>query len=190
MSTAYYYLVSSLPMLRLGETPPLDSDEFLHGCAGHLSESGLSELTCVSLLPRENACCSVERSWRDWETCLRNTLVAERAGRTQGEAERWLRPERDVFPGDQVRIEEALAGDDPLARERALDELRWEFLDGLCAGREFQFDVLVAYRVQLLLCEKWAAISEESGQSGLSTLESGARAQALDRRQTAAQATL
>ena len=48
---SYYYLISSLPMLRAGDAPPLDYAAFLDQCQGAVSDRvyrSLEELTVRS----------------------------------------------------------------------------------------------------------------------------------------------
>ncbi len=48
---SYYYLISSLPMLRAGDAPPLDYAAFLDQCRGAVSDRvyrSLEELTVRS----------------------------------------------------------------------------------------------------------------------------------------------
>jgi len=157
LSSQWYYLVSTLSGLRFGDPPPFDSDAYIALCRSHLSPEQFEALATVSLVPgRHEPCCAAEASWQQWETFVRNVLISVRAQRLNMSADKWLRPEKDVFPGIRRRVEEACDQSDPAARERAIDRLRWAFLDGLTVGSEFKFDALVVYRLRLLLTEKWA----------------------------------
>jgi hypothetical protein len=183
-SALYPFLISSLPGLRLGEKPFYASEAFLEQCRPHLAPERFADLAAVRLLPAAAGacCCDTAQRWRDFEVFLRNRLAEWRAARTQGDAERWRRPEADVFPSLQREIDEALAAPEPLARERALDALRWRHLDGLVPGHELDFDALVNYRLRLQLVEKWADLDPERGRVRVRELAAATVAQARTKR--------
>ena len=184
MKREYYYLISSLPWLCLGEKPKCNSVAFLALCQEHLTPVRLEQLEAVTLYPNKKSCCSVERSRQVWETCLRNGLTRLRAAALEVESAPWLQEEADVFPNDARRIEEICADANPARRERGLDELRWQHLDSLAVGHEFDFDALVIYRLHLLLAEKWADLSAEQGQNNMRSLAEAGIQQAENKRST------
>lgn len=178
MSGAYYYLISSLPMLDIGESPVISSEEFLESCAEYLNEEELKRLASVSPLPSDSAAIQADRLWSNWETYLRNQITTERASALNKDAHQWLREDRDVFPGIKSKLDEALNNDDPAQREKLLDQLRWNHLEGLTVGNEFNINTLVVYRIQLMIAEKWATVSKERGAELLKQLEKDVREQA------------
>lgn len=166
----YYYLISSLPMLRFGDRPPMDSATFLAGAREHLDAGRMARLEAVSLVPDAvDLGEGVAAEWRAWETYVRNILVRHRAKSPEA-VHHWHRPEADVFPGIRRQVEEAVEYDNPLQREHALDELRWRMLDGLRPTHEFDFEALVLYRLQLLLAEKWSGRDSVAGMDSLNRL--------------------
>lgn len=180
----YYYLVSSLPMLQLGSAPALSVDAFLAACRAALPPDSYAALAAVSLEPSAAACCPAHGEWLVWEVFLRNALVRLRAAALQMAADEWLRPEPEVFPADRRRLEEIARMSDVAARERALDDLRWQRLDAVILGREFRFDALVVYKLRLLLATRWAQRSDELGGGHLTGLvEAGVGAAEKQRRQ-------
>ena len=183
VNRAYFYLVSSLPHLELGQTPPMSSEEFLEHCRDWMTAAAWNALHGVSLLPREHPCCNAERQWHHWETYLRNAVAGERGNALGVDEKQWQRYEADVFPGMGGEIDECIAAAEPVECEKMLDQLRWRFLDGLIVGHEFDMDRLVVYRLQLLIAEKWAAFSEEAGRACLEDLERALYQQAEENRQ-------
>ncbi|MCK5805453.1 MAG: DUF2764 family protein [Lentisphaeria bacterium] len=183
MSQQYYYLVSSLPLVQLGERPTLSSEQFLEMCVGEVSEEELATLREMELVPRGGEGGSVvESAWSEWDTCIRNELVRHRAGELGVDVEGHMRDENDVFPTDRKQLEEVLAMGDPAARERALDDLRWRRLDDLETGHPFDFGALVLFRLRLLLAEKWAEQDRERGVRNLGRLIEDGLQQAGERR--------
>ena len=53
MILAYYYILSSLPMLRKEGPPPITSDYFLHSCAEMIPEKTVGRLSSLKLLPEK-----------------------------------------------------------------------------------------------------------------------------------------
>ena len=183
MSPSYYYLISSLPLLRWGSRSPLSDADFLAQCEGQLDAAALAQLHAVALLPTgDSGSTASEASWHDWDDYIRNLLARARAGHLHRDVSPMLRPERDVFPTDRREVDELLANENPLERERALDQIRWRRLDGLEAGHPFDFDRLVVYRLKLLLLEKWMQFDSESGTRNLGELVEAGLQQAAGQR--------
>jgi hypothetical protein len=183
MSSSHYYLVSSLLPLRWGSRPPLSSADFLAQCEGQLSVGELGALRAVTLTPPEGRePHGAEARWHSWDNYVRNLLTASRAAILHRDPADMLRPERDVFPGDRREIEELLANDNPLERERALDQIRWRQLEELESGHPFDFDRLTVYRLKLLLLEKWAQFDAKNGERNLAGLVETGLQQAAEQR--------
>jgi hypothetical protein len=182
MSSSYYYLISSLPLLRWGNRPSLSSAEFLAQCDGELPEQDLAELTGVSLVPRESGRNPAERRWIAWDGYLRNQIARGRARHLHLDVAAQLRDETDAFPTDRKELDEALAQDSPLERERAIDHLRWRRLEDFESGHPFDLDRLVIYRLKLLLFEKWARFDSETGTANFAELVDAGLRQAAEQR--------
>lgn len=156
-------------MLQMGEEPVLDSEAFLDLVKGNLDETHARQLESIEPIPNGTGCCDIERHWLAWETYVRNIMLRERTDSAEL-VHRWHRHEDDVFPGVRRLVEEALNHENPLVRERLLDELRWNMLEGLRVTNEFDFGALVIYRLQLFLAEKWAGQDMELGMENLNRL--------------------
>ncbi len=61
----------------------------------------------------------------------------------------------------------AAADDDVLARERALDVLRWETLENMTEMSYFSMDVVLAFLLKLLLVERWKTLDAQMGRAKL-----------------------
>lgn len=152
----YPFLLSSLPWLRLGAKPFYSSAQFLDLCRPYVEPAELAALEHAQLLPHDTPQSDVERHWYGFEVYLRNRIAVARGVRLHVDARPWLRPEIEVYPGLSRSLDEAFTAPTPLAREKALDTLRWQRLEDLQAQYPFAFGALVAYRLKLLLAEKWA----------------------------------
>lgn len=174
----YYYLVSTLPMLRWftvnhhewNENIPFSSDDFMARCSGWLSESEFRRLNKLSLIPSEDisspAGYSAEK-WYVWETCLRNKIVKFRVLSSEKDAEKNIRTESDCFSEIDRGVQEAFTASDPIKREKALDLLRWNMLEDIESGHHFDFDKLCVYKLKLMLREKWIGRDEKKGSENL-----------------------
>ena len=168
--TSYYYFVSSLPMLRLGESVPISSEEYLDGCRSQLSTEFIEKIEQVALVPDGTPRSATEKQWQDWETYFRNALVRHRVEGTGKKPDQWLRKETDVFPGLETRIEEAYATENPASRQFALDEIRWDKLDDLSIYHPYDLGALVIYRLRLLLAEEWSVLDTDTGYDQLENI--------------------
>ncbi len=164
----FYYLMSSLPMLRLGDSPQLNSAQLLEICADKLSSCELTTLKQLTLIPDDHNAIgnSAIKAWNDWETCLRNRLAIRR-GTADNSADEYLHHENDFFSEIDAGIQEAVALSNPLECERHLDALRWRRLNDIESGVAFSFSALTIYMVKLLLLEKWLPRDNEHGYENL-----------------------
>jgi len=182
MAEQFYYQVSSLPMLRFGEPAPLTPAAFDEFCRGQLPAAVAAALARLTLVPEGRPCCEVERLWQVWETYVRNCLVQYRAARLQRDPAASLRPDDDVFPGDRRRLEEIFSDADPRRRDLELDRLRWQRLDDLAVGHDFDLGALVLYKLRLLLVGRWSDRSAAEGTEVHDGLVEAAAVQAAERR--------
>lgn len=170
--SAYYYLVSSLPMLMMGETAPISLENFMESCKDWLSDKELDQLTKLDLTPTETAPFDSDSSagkWNQWETSLRNRIAKHRASSLNKDADHYTQPEKDVFSEIERIVQEAYSVN-PLEREKIFDKNRWQQLDNLEAGHEFDFDKLCIYKIKLMLNEKWKHRKTEQGVENLNTI--------------------
>ncbi len=163
MAPNYEYLSASLPTLRMGDSPAISSDDFLGAMGVMVDIEQLGVLNETTLVPVPDPQDPVAREWNDFETDLRNHLVRARGARRKTNADNWLRPEGALSSDTERQVAEALELPTPEDTERRLDEIRWRFLENMTVGRELDFPRLLAYRIQLLIVEKWAALDAEKG---------------------------
>ncbi len=169
MTLAYYYILSSMPMLKKGATPPLTSDTFLKACAEMLPEKAVARLSEIRLVPEDENSFghfSAVHKWYEWETGTRNRLAKFRA----------VHLKRENRNSDQNHaeldkyIEEIMSLANPVDREKMLDSLRWKFLDELEFGHNFDFYVLCIYKIKLMLLEKWVGKEQRKGYGNLDAI--------------------
>ncbi|MFA6723341.1 MAG: DUF2764 family protein [Lentisphaeria bacterium] len=165
MASDFYYFISSLPSLRFGEKAALSWQDFLQRCQERLSAeecAGLAALSLEPLAPQEGEPPLI-RDWKLAERYLRNLLAAQRARKRRLDENTYLRPS-DIFSVQLgKRVEEIMLLPNAWEREQALDQLRWQRLDELAFGHDFNFEALIVYAYRLLILEKLARQDEEKG---------------------------
>ncbi len=160
----HYYLVSSLPALISGERPGVTRGEFLRRAADHLDSADLATLRgrLSDELPAGDD--PVSREWRAVETSLRNACVRQRAARLGVDARAHMR----AVDGDlsvEAAVASAYNAPDPLARENALDGIRWSALERLAGFDPFTFRALQCYALRLHLAWRQAERNAERGRA-------------------------
>lgn len=168
MSGGYYYLVASLPLMHFGEAPKLASGPFLSRCATQVSAAHYAMLAGVELVqsqPQITGLALLDR-WHDHERALRNALAVARAQRLGIEPTAHLRHFRP-HPALAGFAQQLLALDSPLAADEALDRRRWQFLEELAFGHYFDLEILVIYRLKVLLLERRARFDPAMGAARL-----------------------
>lgn len=163
MAAHYYYLISTLPLLRLEDAPEWSSEDFLLRVADHVTETQLESLRDLKQTPPVPEFCPAARRWNGIEIYIRNTVLRNRDDANRRRVEEWTREERDVFPGLDPQIDDAVNAPNPLERERRLDRIRWTVLEEARSARPFEIDTLAVYRLCLLMAEKWAAVDPAAG---------------------------
>ena len=168
----YYYFGATLPTLLFGASLPMTSEEFLRRAEIHLEPADLAILERTRLLsapdlPAPTGSALLDRYYA-WERTLRNEFVSARAHRLGKNPEKWIRPagKYDDAAHDARSILHAVADSStPLDVEAALEAVRWALIDRLKGRTVFDFDSIVAYRLQLLILERLAALTAERGEA-------------------------
>lgn len=83
---------------------------------------------------------------------------------------------RDFDLGDQaeaLHLDELLRladETDLMRREKAIDQLKWNWLDEATESKVFDFESLLAYYFKLEMLERWATLDRETGEQAFRTL--------------------
>lgn len=168
----YYYFAATLPTLSFGAAPPMSSEEFLGRGRLHLKPADFGILEQARILSAPDLPLSTGSRLLDryyaWERSLRNELVVVRA-RKQGRAgERWIRPavrNEEAVRDARAILHAAADSTTPLDLEIALEAARWALIERLRGATVFDFDSIAAYRLQLLILERLAALTVERGEA-------------------------
>ena len=119
----HWYLVSSLPVLRLGEKPALGVEAFRSACSGHLSDDETAAIEAV--LGNSEPPVGAAFGWWNSEVQLRDAVVRVRAKNRGADAAPFLKPYAGFSVAIEKQVTDAFARPNPLEQELALDEARW-----------------------------------------------------------------
>jgi hypothetical protein len=162
MSRYYSYLLSSLPVLNFGMTPPIDMDYYIEILQDFLPKI---ELDAIKKFALEDVIylqmdVPVIRSFQSFDTALRNHLVRLRCIDLNVAPERYLQlREERIDQRIEQYVLEAYKDTDPVESERILDMARWNFLNEMATGHIFDFTALLIYTMKLRILEKWRTIA-------------------------------
>ena len=161
---SYYYLISSLPMLRAGDAPPLDYAAFLDQCQGAVSDRVYRSLEELTVRSEDGGFVS---RWAAFYRVLQGELTYQRRVK-RGES--CAAPnERDAAVTQTVHRGSERKGP---ARGRAGCCSRWEFdrLDELVGLHSFDDCALYGYALKLRLLERQRVFRHDEGKAAFDTL--------------------
>jgi len=164
----YWYLVASLPTLRLGEKPTMDEASFRAACAGHLSDEEIAVVEAV-LENRESLSDAASSLWNS-EVQLRDAIIRVRAKQRGTDAGRFIRPHEGFSVSIEKMVTDAFTRPNPLEQEMELDRARWMFADELALMDPFGFAGILAFAAKVRLAERWASMDEEKGRKNVEEL--------------------
>ncbi len=165
---SYWYLVASLPTLRLGEKPPMDAAAFRAACAGHLPEEEITAVEAV-LENREPVAGAASNLWNG-EIQLRDAVVRIRAKNRGTDAARFIRPHEGFSVSIEKMVTDAFTRPNPLEREMELDRVRWMLAEDLALTDSFGFPAILAFAAKVRMAERWAAMDDAAGQAKVEQL--------------------
>jgi len=156
MANKYYYLVASLPYLKLEEQPPLSKEAFFQECEKWLSNADMLALKKVDMDdfavgPGDS---HIIKQWKEFDYCLRKELAHLRKAKRDGSQER-----------ASQRAQAIMAEQTPLLMEKVVARKRWEFIDEIELGNHFDLNLLQLYYLKLQLAERVALFETEAGKN-------------------------
>jgi hypothetical protein len=160
----YYYLVASLPPLKMEEPAPLGMAAFRALCHEHLREDHLAALDAA--LDENEALPALHpfvETWRNARRQILNAAARQRATRLHRDPAPFLRRHEGFDVWIELGVSEAFQRPNPLERQRAIDRLLWERAGEAAAGNPFGEAAVFAYAIRLNLAGRWSAMGEEAG---------------------------
>lgn len=161
----YYFLVSSLPRLAIGEHPSLSFESFVALCREHLAPSDMSALAAIA----DNNIDALEhgflKAWRKKDTLIRNASVKARATRLGRAADDYAREAQDCDLGIEKGVADAFNKPNPLEKELSIDKLRWKQIEETEGFNPFSGSAVLGYALRLRITERWARLNREKAKS-------------------------
>lgn len=161
------YLLSSLPGLSLGQPPKLTAEAFLSACASHFPPERLETLRALLENRPIPGADGYAARWFDCDTQIRNAIARRRAAAKGVDPSASIRPAKGCNLWLDRAVENAFALKNPLAREEALDALRFKAADELAGVDPLDPDRLFAYAVRLGILLRRAARNPDAGRQRL-----------------------
>lgn len=163
----YCFLSASLPELIPGAPPPLTVEEFDEMCRAELSAERFAALTAFdgTVTPDFRGRAElpgIYNTFGRFELYMRNRIARRRAEKAGEQLE--LPDPPEYFSDYDAAAGAIAAATDPAEREEMLDKLRRDFIDEQLLCKEFSFTALCAYRLKLLIANKYRYRKPEPGQ--------------------------
>ena len=169
---AYYYLMSSLPMLRAEGPLPLTYAQFLGMCKSSVSGARYALLEGLTLSSDE---LPLLAEWSGFYRALQRELTRYRNQRAG-------RPPQKADGADETLFKEvsaAVGGKNPLEAEKALLSLQLRKLDELIGMHYFDERALFGYALKLKLLERKNIFDQKKGKTELDRILVGLQKQIL-----------
>ncbi|MGI5869988.1 MAG: DUF2764 family protein [Kiritimatiellia bacterium] len=163
---SYHYFAATLPGLQFGREPTMTAEAFRAQCQEHMSARDCAVV--FALLDGGASDHPYARAWRNGETQLRNAVAKLRATKLRGaDPAPWLREHRGVDVRIENRVAAAFQEADPLKRERALDQLRWDLAGEIAGYDTLSAEAVFAYAVRLGILLRQAKADPVKGRERL-----------------------
>lgn len=169
---SYYYLLSSLPMLRADGGLPLTYSDFLGMCKSALGDGKYAFLENLTLSSGKGPLLT---EWSKYYAALERELINFRNQRLN-------RPTQNAGTRDETLFKEvsaAIGGKNPLEAEKALLALEFKKIDELIGTHYFDDHALTGYALKLKLLERKYVFDQVKGKAELDRILDGLQKQIL-----------
>lgn len=155
MQNKYYYLVASLSSLQFAGEAPISFHVFLNECGKWLTPGDMEVILAANIKCVPGKCDHTEllAGWKSFEGEVREHLAQAREDRKN----------KEEFRGED-RIKEIMDQETPLEMEKALERIRWDYLEELAHEHYFDLDWLIIYSLQLQILERLASFNKDEGE--------------------------
>ena len=154
---AYYYLLSSLPMLKSDSLPPFSYTEFLDMCKNTVSPH---KYTILKELTPHSTKGPLIAEWAKFYSALTSELSYQRKMRLGKKAQ-------PVYPKDEElsKVVTSAMQANPLQGEEELLSLQFKKLDELIGTHYFDDYALMGYALKLKLLERKSQFIKQTGKA-------------------------
>ena len=153
---SYYYLISSLPMLKTDGSVPMNFKNFLEQCKSCVSAATYQSLCNLS---DPNNSHPMLKAWASFYNTLMDEMTYQRSVKLGKQVA--TPSNRDSELANTVAA--ALAAKNPLIAEQMLLELEFKRIDSMMGLHNFDDYYLFGYGIKLKLLERQAVFKHDEG---------------------------
>lgn len=158
----YYYLLASLPSLKIGEKPAITKAQFYSECEKFCTKKDLKAIKSASLNTKENSKLSFMKEFCHFREMVNNEMVALRAENLKKDGEKYKnRGDKETRISEYVR--KAVYNENPLEGEKIILALYEGFLADRASGHYFDLDALLIYALRLDILSRECLFVTEDG---------------------------
>ncbi len=157
----YEYLLAGLPELKAGDKAPMTIEALEELLAEHLGEQDLEQLR----LMKHRASYGVNAFVRDWQAFnrdLNNVLTAEICRKHGLDIKKNILGEMPVDIDAEIKAISQIAN--LYERERAIDAVRFRWLEERTQMVIFSLENVLAYYLELQMLCRWDVLTRETGE--------------------------
>ena len=150
----YYYIASQLPFLQMNLDTDFTQEKFFYEAEKWLTGKDYQQLEEADINNTKSSPSdfSTVKKYKEFETDLRNELVA------------WRKAKKDGYEYKTTLIPQNLLKEgNPLEIEKKLLLMRWDFLDEIGLDHYFDFEFLVLYNYKLQILKRLKSFDKELG---------------------------
>lgn len=155
---SYYYLMSSLPMIRAEGEMPFSYDRFLEICRPCVSDARYTLLKELTVSSDKGPLLA---EWSEYYKVFRRELTALRVLRQGRQTQSTAVRDETISKA----INAAIGGKNPLEAEKALLSLSFEKVDELIGMHYFDDYALMGYALKLRLLERKSVFDQKKGRA-------------------------
>ena len=163
---SYYYLMSSLPMLRADGTMPITYEKFLSYCKDAVSNSNYELLENLSVDSKKGPLIG---EWAEFYSAFKDELTYQRNKKADRSAVQPFEVDVEV----KKIISSAINDDNPLNAENTLLALQFDKLDSFIGIHSFDDYALFGYAMKLKLLERKTVFDQKAGKDEFTRLVRG-----------------
>ncbi len=156
MQNKYYYLIASLPYLKMEGELKIKEETFLYECKKWLTGEDLETLGSATTSykePKEKDN-SLILQWKEFDRELKKAIAAIREAKKNSSSGK---------AGQEI-AKNIIDQETPLLMEQEFEKIRWHFLDNEEAKYDFDINLLVIYYLKLQILERLDGFDKEKGE--------------------------
>ncbi len=165
MGSAYYYFIASLPVISFDGKMPMSVETFRDDCRRLLSEKDHALVETIWATEETPATTGNDllNIWNRFEHALRNELTWHRADRLNKDPLKYLRGPRTLGILFADEVNRIFKMEDLWEAEKAINKMKWRFLEDLATGHYFDIEFLLIYALQLKLLARYQEYASPVG---------------------------